>query len=62
MGHAIRIMMNNWAAELPPLNGVIEMDEKFIGGKPRHRYGVRHKGGLKGGEKVRRVAVEKCNS
>ena len=45
MGHAIRLMMSNWATELPPLDGVIEMDEKFIGGKPRHRYGVRHKGG-----------------
>lgn len=43
LGHAIRIMMNNWAADLPPLSGVIEMDEKFIGGKPRHRFGVRNK-------------------
>jgi hypothetical protein len=45
MGHAIRLMMDSWAKELPLLNGTIEMDEKFIGGKPRHRYGVRHKGG-----------------
>ena len=42
MGHAIRLMMNNWAAELPMLCGTIEMDEKFIGGKPRHQYGVRN--------------------
>ena len=45
MGHAIRLMMTRWAVELPALSGVIEMDEKFIGGKPRHHYGVRHKGG-----------------
>jgi len=45
MGHAIRLMMDSWAKELPVLSGTIEMDEKFIGGKPRHRYGVRHKGG-----------------
>ena len=45
MGHAIRLMMHNWAKELPLLSGTIEMDEKFIGGKPRYRYGVRHKGG-----------------
>ena len=45
MGHAIRLMMTRWADQLPPLCGVIEMDEKFIGGKPRYHYGVRHKGG-----------------
>ena len=45
MGHSIRLMMDSWANDLPPLSGIIEMDEKFIGGKPRHRYGVRHKGG-----------------
>jgi len=50
MGHAIRYMMNSWATDLPLLNGVIEMDEKFIGGKPRHNYGVKHKVG-KGTEK-----------
>lgn len=50
MGHAIRYMMRSWSIELPPLNGVIEIDEKFIGGKPRHHYGIRHKVG-KGTEK-----------
>lgn len=34
IGHAVRTMMQNWAAALPPLSGVVEMDEKFIGGKP----------------------------
>ncbi|NIS54592.1 MAG: IS1595 family transposase [Phycisphaerae bacterium] len=45
MGHAIRLMMTRWAEQLPALCGIIEMDEKFIGGKPRHHYGIRHKGG-----------------
>ena len=45
MGHAIRLMMDSWAKELPLLSGTIEMDEKFIGGKPRYHHGVRHKGG-----------------
>lgn len=45
MGHAIRLMMTRWADQLPALSGVIEMDEKFFGGKPRYHYGVRHKGG-----------------
>jgi transposase-like protein len=45
MGHSIRQMMQCWTAELPPLKGIIEMDEKFFGGKPRHHYGRRHKSG-----------------
>jgi len=45
VGRAIRQMMEIWAADLPPLNAIIEMDEKFFGGKPRHQYGVRHKAG-----------------
>jgi len=45
MGHAIRLMMQYWSDELPMLSGTIEMDEKFIGGKPRYHYGIRHKGG-----------------
>ena len=45
MGHAIRLMMDSWANQLPLLSGTIEMDEKFFGDKPRHRYGQRHKGG-----------------
>jgi transposase-like protein len=45
MGHAIRLMMTRWTDQLPALSGVIEMVQKFIGGKPRYHYGVRHKGG-----------------
>jgi hypothetical protein len=44
-GHAIRLMMTRWAEQLPALSGIIEMDEKFIGGKPRNHYGKRQKGG-----------------
>lgn len=45
MGHAIRLMMDNWAKELPLLSGIIEIDEKFFGGNPRFHYGVRYKDG-----------------
>lgn len=45
MGHAIRLMMDSWANQLPLLSGTIEMDEKFFGGKPRHRDGHRNKAG-----------------
>ena len=45
MGHALRLLMDSWANQLPVLSGTIEMDEKFFGGKPRYRYGQRHKRG-----------------
>jgi transposase-like protein len=45
MGHAIRQMMQQWASGLPPLTGIIEMDEKYFGGKPRRQYAARHDGG-----------------
>lgn len=45
MGHAIRKIMETWAANLPELSGTIEMDEKFFGGKPRYQFGVRNKVG-----------------
>lgn len=41
VGHAIRKMMDNWSMQLPPLKGIIEMDEKFFGGNPRFHYGQR---------------------
>ena len=41
MGHAIREMM----APSGQLNGLVELDEKYIGGKPRPRDGKRHKRG-----------------
>jgi len=45
IGNAIRLMMSSRSKELSLLSGTIRMDEKFIRGKPRHLYGVRHKGG-----------------
>jgi transposase-like protein len=59
IGHAVRLMMQNWATALPPLSGVVEMDEKFIGGKPRYRFGVRHKGGKATSKQSVLVAVQR---
>ena len=50
MGHAIREMMNPGAESQPPLHGIVELDEKYFGGKPRYEKGVKHKRG-KGTEK-----------
>ena len=45
MGHAIRKMMEHDLLDVPMLKGIVEVDEKFIGGKPRHGDGVDHKRG-----------------
>lgn len=45
MGHAIRLMMEQSQIETNLLNGVVEMDEKYMGGKPRPQEGVTHKRG-----------------
>ena len=45
MGHAIRELMA--AGPQPPrqLTGIVELDEKYIGGKPRYQKGIKHKRG-----------------
>lgn len=50
MGHAIRRLMEPGPDGQPPLNGIVELDEKYFGGKPRYEHGVKHKRG-KGTEK-----------
>jgi len=45
LGHAVREMMNPDTANQPMLNSVVEFDEKYFGGKPRHKFGVRFKRG-----------------
>jgi transposase-like protein len=43
--HAIREMMSLEHIKGPFLDGEVELDEKFLGGKPRHEHGVLHKRG-----------------
>ena len=45
LGHAIRKMMDPGSELVPALSGIVELDEKYIGGKPRYEKGVVHKGG-----------------
>ncbi len=42
VGHAIRKMMDPSNELLPALNGIVELDEKYVGGKPRYQKGVVH--------------------
>lgn len=59
MCHAIRELMDPGGEGQPPLNGIVELDEKYFGGKPRYKKGVKHKRG-KGTEKQAvLVAVER---
>jgi transposase-like protein len=44
MGHAIRQMMDNEALN-HKLSGVVELDETYVGGKPRYQPGVVNKRG-----------------
>jgi transposase-like protein len=59
LGHAIREMMDPGTEDQPVLGGIVELDEKYFGGKPRYEKGVKHKRG-KGTEKQAvLVAVER---
>lgn len=45
VGHTIRNMMDSSHSDTALLNGVIELDETYIGGKPAKIDGVKHKRG-----------------
>jgi transposase-like protein len=45
MAHAVREMMDMQHERHPAVGGVVELDEKFVGGKPRKQEGVVHKRG-----------------
>ena len=59
MGHRIRQMMAADTETHPVLNGIVELDEKFLGGKPRYQKGVRHKRGKGTDKQCVLVAVER---
>jgi transposase-like protein len=45
LGHAVREMMNPGTTNQPALKSIVEFDEKYFGGKPRHKVGARFKRG-----------------
>ena len=62
LGHAVRAMMALVPTELPLLMGVVELDEKYLGGRPRFQEGVKHKGGKGTAKQCIAVAVERKGS
>jgi transposase-like protein len=62
LGHAIRAMMTSVPTELPLLLGVVELDEKYLGGSPRFQEGVKHKCGKGTAKQCIAVAVEREGS
>ena len=57
MGHAIRLLMEQHGAR--KLDGVVEVDEKYLGGKPRKKHGVKHPRGMGTKKQGILVAVER---
>lgn len=45
MGHAIRLMMDPNRSDTSMLQGIVELDEKYVGGAPRPMAGVVNKRG-----------------
>ena len=59
LGHAIRKMMEPGNEIHPALQGIVELDEKYVGGKPRYQKGIVHKRGKGTGKQCVFVAVQR---
>lgn len=59
MCHAIRHMMEPTIESTQPLSGIVELDEKYFGGKPRHKVGVRFGRGKATNKQCVFVAVQR---
>lgn len=59
MAHAVRELMKPGPDGQPPLDGIVELDEKYFGGKPRYKEGVTHKRGKGTDKQAVFVAVQR---
>lgn len=59
VGHAIRAMMKAHGNAIAPLDGIVELDEKYLGGKPRFEHGVVHPRGKGTSKSCIHVAVKR---
>jgi transposase-like protein len=59
VGHAIRALMKAHGDTIGPLDGIVELDEKYLGGKPRFQHGVIHPRGKGTSKSCIHVAVSR---
>lgn len=59
MCHAVREMIDPGTESQPALEGIVELDEKYFGGKPRPKVGVRYKRGKGTSKQDILIAVER---
>jgi transposase-like protein len=59
VGHAIRALMKAHGDAIGPLDGIVELDEKYLGGKPRFERGVIHQRGKGTSKSCIHVAVKR---
>ncbi len=59
MGHAIRELMDDREAVSARLNGVVEVDEAYVGGAPKFKKGVQNKRGRGTGKPMVLVAADR---
>ena len=59
VGHAIRALMKAHGDAIGPLDGIVELDEKYLGGKPRFEQGVIHPRGRGTSKSCIHVAVKR---
>jgi hypothetical protein len=59
VGHAIRALMKAHGDAIGPLDGIVELDEKYLGGKPRFEQGVIHPRGKGTNKSCIHVAVKR---
>lgn len=45
MLHILKLLMATHQHSIPKLSGIVELDGKYLGGKPRYQNGVKHKRG-----------------
>ncbi len=57
LGHAIREMMDDRQGIAGRLSGAVEVDEAFVGGRPKFRHGVKNKRGRGTGKPIALVAA-----
>jgi len=59
VGHAVRALMKAHGDAIGPLTGIVELDEKYLGGKPRFEQGVIHPRGKGTSKSCIHVAVKR---